>query len=109
MHLRKVERDTGITPKRLRDLPELPAELAYVWRWFCELHGARGGGFGPAPISYQDIMAWAALTRVRPTLWEVGAIRAIDHEYLSVEAAAARRKAQRHPSNPTTTTQPRRA
>lgn len=61
----------------------------HVWEWFLELHAARSGsGFGPNPIGYADIDAWARLSRRRLAAWEVAAIRAMDQAYLEVQGAA---------------------
>jgi hypothetical protein len=46
------------------------------------LSSTRGGGFGPAPINYRDIQAWAQLTGNRPTPAEVKAILHLDAKYL---------------------------
>lgn len=59
--------------------PPCPPCLRYLWDWFCDLSSARGGsGFSLAPIGYVEIDAWARLTDVRPTPWEVGVLRRLD-------------------------------
>ncbi|NTX58150.1 hypothetical protein [Myxococcus sp. CA039A] len=74
-----MARATGEIPKALVCPHELPAPLAHVWEWFCQLAGARSAGaFSLAPISYQDIDAWARLTGHRPTPAEVGLLRQLD-------------------------------
>lgn len=78
-------------PEQLRG-PELPDCLAHVWQWFGDLSAARGGnGWGPNPIGYADVAAWAALTRRDPTAAEVDLLMALDRRYLA--AVASRRKA----------------
>jgi len=63
--------------------PELPPGCGYVWTWFCELHAARGGnGYGPNPISYAEIEAWARLTGRHLTPWEVAALRVLDQVWM---------------------------
>lgn len=61
----------------------LPAELAYLLEWFCELATARGsGGSGLNPIGYGEIDAWSRLTRTDVTPAEVALLRAIDAAFL---------------------------
>lgn len=67
--------------------PEFPTALSYLWNHFVALDGARGGnGFGPNPIGYTVILAYAHLMRVRFQPWEVDAIRRLDEEYLRAMA-----------------------
>lgn len=62
---------------------------AYLWDWFLELHSARtSSGFGPAPIGFAELAAWARLTRRTPSAFEVMALRALDHVYMEVHGAA---------------------
>lgn len=71
----------------LANAPELPPEMAHVWRWFVQLHATRGHGQGgDFPITYGEMAAWAALTGARPTAYEALAIRAIDDAYLTPPA-----------------------
>lgn len=67
-----------------------PAEVDHLWRWFLDLHEARGGGFGVQPIGYAEIDAWARLTGLLPTPWEVSALRRLDGVYLSHVAEKSR-------------------
>lgn len=98
-HLEAQERMTGRTPKRLI-LPELPCQIEHLWSWFRELAAARtGNGYGPNPIAWTEIAAWAALTGARPTPWEVAALKALDAEYLADAAETARAaRATRQPA-----------
>lgn len=84
-HYESVQRQTGITPKELAEIPPMPEALAYLWEWFLQLDGARGGnGFGLNPLSYAEIQAWAQLTRLQPEPWEVSAIKRIDSSRIRV-------------------------
>lgn len=66
-----------------------PGAGRYLWEWFLELHAARGStGFGPAPIGWQDIDAWARLTGRKPSALEVVALRALDTVYLETMGRA---------------------
>jgi hypothetical protein len=70
----------------------LDRRVAHVWAWFNELDQARAAGMaGPAPISYPDIAAFAALKREIIAPWEVDAIRAVDAHILSEIAKASQR------------------
>lgn len=63
--------------------PPFPEAGAQVWTWFGELLEARAwSATGPQPIGYQEIAAWAALTRQQPTAAEVQLLRALDRTWL---------------------------
>jgi hypothetical protein len=81
-HLEAIERKTGIRPKEL-DECEMPRESAHVWEWFLDLHSARSGnGYGPNPISYMEIWAWAKLKGIAVRAHEADMLRALDAAYL---------------------------
>lgn len=85
-HLQALSERRGQTHPDLIG-PPLPPAGAYLWRYFIELDAARGGtGFGPSPIGYQDILAWARLTGRRPLPWEVGVLMALDRACLAALA-----------------------
>jgi hypothetical protein len=59
--------------------PELPEACADVWTWFLELNAARGAGaFGPVPLAYGELDAWARLTGRRLARHEVRWLKTID-------------------------------
>jgi len=59
--------------------PEIPAAGEHLWRWFWELDSGRGGsGFGPNPIGWTEMKAWAELNGESLTPWEAQALKAID-------------------------------
>jgi hypothetical protein len=92
--LLSFERQTGRIPFELRD-HECPMELAYVWRWFQQLSAARGSnGWGPNPITYREIEAWAGLTGAIITVPEVHLLMELDGIYLETleQAMQARRE-----------------
>lgn len=78
-HLERAAR-TGSPKVRARAAAELrapdyPAELAYLHGWAMELHVARRfGQFGPEPVTYSDLYAWATLTDRHPEPYEVRAL-----------------------------------
>lgn len=89
-HLEVAETATG---ERLIEDPEIPAAGEHLWNWFWELHSGRGGGFGPSPLSYQELAAWARLTGSEPGPWEVRALRKMDNACLAALAANQKKKA----------------
>ena len=64
----------------------MPPAGAYLWSWFLELHRARGGGFGPAPIGFTEIAAWSRLRGLVLTPWEVEVLRDLDSTWLAAQA-----------------------
>jgi hypothetical protein len=61
------------------DGPEFPETLDYLWGWAMALYGRSGAGTaGFAPLSYQTLQAWSALTGNELTRWEVDALVRID-------------------------------
>ena len=66
-------------------MPKFPAALAYLWVAFDRLSSRRGStGFGPAPISWPEIDAFARLSGIRLAPWEVEILEALDR--LAMEA-----------------------
>lgn len=55
-----------------------PDALGYVWRWFIDLNGARGGGMGPSPITWPDMAAYFGLKQIQPEPWELDLIHSLD-------------------------------
>ena len=65
------------------DGPDVPWAGLRVWGLFLRLHEGRGGGgFGPAPISYEAMEAYQAITGEPLRPWEIEIIRALDREWL---------------------------
>jgi hypothetical protein len=64
---------------------ELPYCVIYLWQWFLEVAGGRNytDMGSPLPISYVELKAWTELTKTEPSVWEISAIKAIDHVYLN--------------------------
>jgi hypothetical protein len=59
-------------------------EGIYLWEWFVDLHGARtSSGFGINPIPYAEIHAWASLSQLSLSVWEVRVLRQMDRAWLS--------------------------
>ncbi|SKA26297.1 phage tail assembly chaperone [Consotaella salsifontis] len=69
--------------------PRVPEAGRLLWRWFGELHDARGYGMtGPNPISFAEIEAWARLRRLPLQPHHVEILRAMDAAW--IEAAQKR-------------------
>ena len=95
--LNSVWRQTGIKPKGLEQLKELPEACTQVWKWFIDLNNSRSSnGFGVNPLSYSDIKAYFDLMGIEIEEWELHLIKRIDNEALnsySKEAESERKKA----------------
>lgn len=64
--------------------PPLPAGFAYLWRWFQELHTRRTAGMhGPAPITWQDLVAWSQLTGAEPSPWDCDVLMLLDNAFFA--------------------------
>ena len=82
-----VWRQTGIKPKELDDLPELPASCAGIWKIFVDLHNARpSGGMSVSPVLYSEIKAYCDLYNEHLEDWELYLIKAFDRVVLEVYA-----------------------
>lgn len=69
------------------DGPEVPWAGARIWGLFLRLHEGRGGGgFGPAPITYEAIEAFQRVSGEPLRPFEIEIIRALDREWLSTVA-----------------------
>lgn len=80
--LEGIWKSTGKKPAHLEDEPEFYPAVAHIWQWYLQLSGTRGGGFGPAPLTYVEIDAWKKIMQTDATPWEVEQIKTIDHLYL---------------------------
>lgn len=61
-----------------------PDALLYLWEWFYELsNGRQYGEFGPMPLSFTEIKAWADLSKAEPDAWEVKVIKQLDRLFLT--------------------------
>lgn len=96
-HLEAAWRQKGYAPDAMPAalrVPDIPAALAHVWEWFCELHGSRSGnGGGPNPIAFTEIEAWARVTGRLIQPRDVQAIMALDSAFFTELAEQDRRRA----------------
>ena len=61
-----------------------PEDGEYIWAWFWELDRTRPTAMvGTEPIYYREIQAWASLSRITLSPWEVDALVRMDHVYRS--------------------------
>jgi hypothetical protein len=95
-HLESVEAQTGKRPAQL-DGPEFPTGVEYLWEWYWQLRRHNGGnGFGPGPISWSEIDAWARRTGADPAPWELEVISELDAAYLKQQAVERKKNDDRH-------------
>lgn len=74
--------------------PEIPEGFEVVWNWFWELHQGRGHtGFGPLPLGFADMAAWAAISGIELSPWLASALRSMDLAWLDEHAKAQKQKA----------------
>jgi hypothetical protein len=57
-------------------------------RYLAELGYTRSGGMGPLPLSYEEIAAWARLTRTPLSWWEVTTLRQLSCDYVDMLSRA---------------------
>ena len=67
--------------RKLKGPGECPDVLAHVRDWLYQLYGRSGvGGMGEtAPLSWQEIRAWAEFHGIRPTPDELDALMLLDN------------------------------
>lgn len=88
--------------------PEFPEHMAHIWEWTQELHGRSGMGMaGLAPLSYQTIQAWQALTGVHLSPLEVEALIAVDGAMLNARLGEEPGDTQKVATGPVTPAWPR--
>ena len=85
-HLISVYEATGVVPPELHRLQsgECPYSLFHVWVVFTHLSATRSSnGFGPNPITYQEIESYLNLGGIELTSDEVDILKQIDILYLN--------------------------
>lgn len=63
---------TGRSHPKLKNLIKLPADLIYLWRFFCELSGVE-------LITFSEIRAYCETTNTILQPWEVKALKLLDN------------------------------
>jgi hypothetical protein len=62
---------------------EFPDILHDLWRWFLDMHYARGSNMnGASGISYLEIQAYSQLKQIKFEDWQLTAIRHLDNLFL---------------------------
>ena len=98
-HVRQYAGQCGVTLREALEKygleePQVPPGGSDFWTWFWELADGRGGnGFGPLPLSWQDMDAWARISGIELQPWQARILRAMDAAWLEA-ADAARSKLQ---------------
>lgn len=83
-HLEAAARRGNAHAKAKLEGPEFPESLDYLHGWLHELHGRSGVGVsGLAPMTYETIAAWSALTGQQPDALDVNALLRLDSVLLS--------------------------
>lgn len=88
--LLEILKQTGVKAPELASLPRLPVEVAHIWDWFGDLNSARGAGMALEAISWSDMRAYFEMVSVKPTRWEINALRRLDGAWL--ESRSGRKK-----------------
>lgn len=90
-HFEQLVKQTGKNPDELglalaekERGGEVPFDGEFLWGWFWELHqGRKNSGFGPNPLSWTEMEAWAQVTEIRLTPFEALTFRAMDNAFLA--------------------------
>lgn len=64
----------------LTALPEVETD-SHLLEWLQELGFCEQGYSGPAPLTYQEIQAWAQMTGIAPTWQESRFLKMLSHDY----------------------------
>ena len=96
-HLAQAEAaNPGLVIQELHPDPP-PQEVAHLWGYFLQISRERNnGGFGPSPISSQNISYWQQLREIELMPFEIDAILAIDEGFME-EMSDRMKKAQDAP------------
>lgn len=76
--LESVARQTGVVPKELEELAELPESMRYVWKYFLDLNRKRSNGMGVAPITYTEMLSYFTLNSIAFDETEIQLIDVLD-------------------------------
>ena len=81
--------------EELESVP-LPSAAEYIWSIFLELSAHRtSGGFGPTPLSWQDLDAWQRVTKEPITARERAWVFELDRLFLEDAIAEIEKKRTR--------------
>lgn len=88
-HLRQVEKQLGrkLEDSRSQKLTEAPKEVIYLLQYFTEISRTReSSGYGPQPLRFSEIDAWAHLYGVELSPFEINTILDLDAVWRKVWA-----------------------
>ena len=78
-HLRQVAKMTGKEIKTGAEIKDAPKEVLYLLTYFTEISRTReSSGYGPQPLRYSEIDAWAHLYGVDLAPFEINTILDLD-------------------------------
>jgi len=83
-HLQNVQEQTGVVPKELENLIELPESMNDYWMWFLRLHNHRPAGMGLTAIPYSEMQAFFNLNGIHLDPYEIEVIELFDSIALRV-------------------------
>ncbi len=62
--------------------------LPYLMEYLFEVGPAEGGGFGPTPLSQQELLAWQLNMRRRLAPWEISMLRRLSVQWIDQAMSA---------------------
>ncbi len=72
------------TARRRKTVPRMPPNPApHLTDWLIELGITEAAGMGAVPISWREMDAWVARTKVSPEPWEARLLRRLSSAYLA--------------------------
>jgi hypothetical protein len=69
-----------------------------IWKYFLDLNRKRGGGFGPSPLSYSEILSYFTLHRIEYDAIELYLLDVLDNiamEYFAEKAEKEQAKSNK--------------
>lgn len=95
--LNSVWRQTGIKPKELDEMVELPEVFQEIWSWLVKLNQTRAVGFGISCITFTEMKAFFDLYRIEPEEWELFVLERFDR--VAVETLASEQEKRNKKKN----------
>lgn len=65
-----------------------PVALGYLIEYLFDVGPVSAGGFGPVPLTHQELLAWQINMRRRLQPWEVSMLRRLSAEFAATSHAA---------------------
>lgn len=89
-HLQALYRNTRQTPPELLPPPLPAAAGGLLDTWNTITKSRTGNGFGPSPLTWQDIHAWQSVSGMQLTPWEAETFLDLDRAVLAAQASPAK-------------------